>query len=120
MMKLLIISVTEHAPQNRVSDTIMHMALNTINGKALLWYHVLQSNSKVSSKAAMLCNNGGRQVGLNGFATNFAQPKAMYELVSILSMHLNADPMGTRNPGPRCSRGFISGVTPTHSPRNMP
>ena len=31
-MKLLIISVTWDTPQNRVSDTITHVALNTING----------------------------------------------------------------------------------------
>ena len=32
MLKLLIIGVTYHMPQNKVSDTIMHVALNTING----------------------------------------------------------------------------------------
>ena len=30
MVKLLIIVVTEHMPQNRVNDTITHMTLNTI------------------------------------------------------------------------------------------
>ncbi len=32
MMKLLVISVTEHIPQNKVIHTITHMTLNTING----------------------------------------------------------------------------------------
>ena len=32
MVKLLIINVTQHTPQNRVTDTIMHVILNTING----------------------------------------------------------------------------------------
>ena len=32
MVKLLIISVTSHTPQNGVSDTIMHVTLNAING----------------------------------------------------------------------------------------
>ena len=32
MLTLLIMSVTYHMPQNRVSDTIMHVTLNTING----------------------------------------------------------------------------------------
>ena len=31
MVKLLINSVTYHMPQNRVSEIIMHVALNTIN-----------------------------------------------------------------------------------------
>ena len=30
MLKLLIISVTWHTPQNKVSDTITHVTLNTI------------------------------------------------------------------------------------------
>ena len=30
-MKSLIINVTQHTPQNRVSDTIAHATLNTIN-----------------------------------------------------------------------------------------
>jgi hypothetical protein len=32
MMKLLVISVTYHKPQIRLSDTSMHMTLNTMNG----------------------------------------------------------------------------------------
>jgi hypothetical protein len=32
MMKLLNLSVTQHTPQNRISDTIMYVTLNTING----------------------------------------------------------------------------------------
>ena len=32
MMKLFIVSVTHHTRQNRVSDTIMHVTFNTING----------------------------------------------------------------------------------------
>ena len=32
MMKLLISNVTSHTPQNRASDTITHVMLNTING----------------------------------------------------------------------------------------
>ena len=32
IMKFLFISATQHTPQNRVSDTIMHVTLNTING----------------------------------------------------------------------------------------
>ena len=31
MVKLLIIGVTKHTPQNRVSDTILHVTLNTLN-----------------------------------------------------------------------------------------
>ena len=31
MMKLLFTSVTRHMPQNRVSNTIMHVTLNIIN-----------------------------------------------------------------------------------------
>ena len=31
MIKLLIVSVTSHTPQSRVSDTITHVTLNTIN-----------------------------------------------------------------------------------------
>jgi hypothetical protein len=31
MMKLLIINVTEYMPQNRVSDTIMHVTLKIMN-----------------------------------------------------------------------------------------
>jgi hypothetical protein len=31
MMKLLISGVTKHMPQNRVSDPITHVSLNTIN-----------------------------------------------------------------------------------------
>ena len=36
MIKLLIINVTEHTPQNRVSDTIMHVTSITING-VVMW-----------------------------------------------------------------------------------
>ena len=32
MMNLLIIGVTLHTPQNKVSDTSTHVTLNTING----------------------------------------------------------------------------------------
>ena len=32
MMKLLIINVTQHTPQIKVSDTITHVTLNTTNG----------------------------------------------------------------------------------------
>ena len=32
MVKSLIINVIEHMPQNRVSDTITHVTLSTING----------------------------------------------------------------------------------------
>ena len=32
MVMLLIINVTSHTPQNRVSDTIKLVTLNTING----------------------------------------------------------------------------------------
>jgi ABC-type nickel/cobalt efflux system permease component RcnA len=32
MMKLLITSVTRYIPQNRVSNTIMHVTLSIING----------------------------------------------------------------------------------------
>jgi hypothetical protein len=32
-MNLLVISVTYHTPQNRVSDIIMHVTLNTKNTK---------------------------------------------------------------------------------------
>ena len=32
MAKLLAISVTYHMPRNRVSDTITHVTLDTING----------------------------------------------------------------------------------------
>ena len=32
VMKLLIINVTQNMPQNRVSDTITHVTLNTMNG----------------------------------------------------------------------------------------
>jgi hypothetical protein len=55
MMKFLIISVTKHMLQNRVSDIIMHVTLNTINGVPLLcckdltkgrkhtkWIHVMK------------------------------------------------------------------------------
>ena len=35
MMKLLISGVTKHMPQNRVSDPITHVSLNTIYGVAL-------------------------------------------------------------------------------------
>ena len=35
IMKILIISVTYHTPQNRVSDTSMHVTLNTINNVVL-------------------------------------------------------------------------------------
>ena len=31
MVKLLIINITKPTPQNRVSNTIMHVTLNTIN-----------------------------------------------------------------------------------------
>ena len=31
MMKLLIINVTQHMPQKRVSDIVMHVTLNNIN-----------------------------------------------------------------------------------------
>ena len=40
MLKLLIISVTYHMPQNRVSDTIMHVALNIVNNVLYLIYLV--------------------------------------------------------------------------------
>ena len=36
MMKLLTISVTLQAPQNRVSDISMHVTLNTIIGVPIL------------------------------------------------------------------------------------
>ena len=39
MMKLLIIGVTYNTPQNRVSDTIMHVTLNEV-GVHHLWYLV--------------------------------------------------------------------------------
>ena len=32
MVKLLIISVTQHTPQNKVIDTITHVTLTTTNG----------------------------------------------------------------------------------------
>jgi hypothetical protein len=32
MIKLLVIIVTKHTPQNRVSDTMTHVTLKTING----------------------------------------------------------------------------------------
>jgi hypothetical protein len=32
MMKLLIVSVHYHTPQNRVSDIIIHVTLNSMNG----------------------------------------------------------------------------------------
>ena len=35
MMMLLIINVTYHTPQSRVSDTITHVTLNSINGVVL-------------------------------------------------------------------------------------
>jgi hypothetical protein len=31
MIKLLMISITKHTPQNRVSDNITHVTLNIIN-----------------------------------------------------------------------------------------
>ena len=37
MVKLLIINVTYHTPQNRVSDNITHVTLNIING-AIHWF----------------------------------------------------------------------------------
>ena len=44
-MKLLVISVTEPTPQNRVSDAITHVTLNTISGvcSTLLTMYVLIS-----------------------------------------------------------------------------
>ena len=36
MTKFLIISVNQHMPQNRVSDTFMHVTLNAINGVILM------------------------------------------------------------------------------------
>ena len=32
MVKSLIINITQDTPQNRISDTIMHVTLNTIYG----------------------------------------------------------------------------------------
>jgi hypothetical protein len=32
MIRLLIIIITQHTPQNRMSDNTMHATLNTING----------------------------------------------------------------------------------------
>ena len=32
MMMLLIVNITQHMPQNRVSNTFTHVTLNTING----------------------------------------------------------------------------------------
>ena len=59
MMKLLITSVTWHMPQSRVSNTIMHVTLNTTNGvvrvcdydilKFILIFFILS--------AIMLCGN---------------------------------------------------------------
>lgn len=34
-MKLIIITITYHTPQNRASDIIMHVTLNIINGLVL-------------------------------------------------------------------------------------
>jgi hypothetical protein len=34
MVKLLVINITYHMPQNRVSNTITHVIGNTINGVA--------------------------------------------------------------------------------------
>ena len=39
MMKLLISIVTYYTPQNRVSDTITHVILNTINGVVPSIFH---------------------------------------------------------------------------------
>ena len=37
MVKLLIINVTWHMPQDRVSDTITHVTLNSVNGVVGNW-----------------------------------------------------------------------------------
>jgi hypothetical protein len=43
MVKLLIIIVTQHSLQNRVSDIIMHVTLNIVNGVTPKTYTILPS-----------------------------------------------------------------------------
>ena len=47
MVKLLIINVTEHTPQNRLSDTITHAALLTINGVVVVPRNLMCSSQKL-------------------------------------------------------------------------
>ena len=41
MVKLLVMGVTQHTPQNKVSDIVTHVALNTINGVVCQFRHVV-------------------------------------------------------------------------------
>ena len=47
MMKLLIISVTLHTPQNSVSNTIPHVTLNTINNVVQVIWDVVRDDLKL-------------------------------------------------------------------------
>ena len=60
MMKLLIISVTYRMPQNKVSDTIMHVTLNTINGVAqnkIITHNFFSRNTTNVAHPKFFCYN---------------------------------------------------------------
>ena len=59
MARLLIINVTYHTPQNRVSDTILHVTLNTINGEVVSYSIVSQAKpSKEKNNTKSSSNDG--------------------------------------------------------------
>ena len=45
MLKLLVISVTYHMPQNRVSNILTHVTLNTMNGVVYFNYNTYNEAS---------------------------------------------------------------------------
>ena len=50
LVKLLVISVTYNTPQNRVSDTITHVTLNTIDDSVPLSHANTISQNKIKTK----------------------------------------------------------------------
>ena len=57
MVKLLVISVTQHTPHNRIRDTITYMTLtyvtlNTINGVVISNLRIMANNQKLTLKTS--------------------------------------------------------------------
>ena len=89
MMKFLIISVTQHTPQTRVNDTIMHMTLNTINSVVIQWVlgiKQLDAHKAESFKPESIAN---LIVALEGTHSTICTQKGLseYLLAKELSCH---------------------------------
>ena len=75
MMKLLIISITQHMPQNRINDTIiMHMTLNSIS-------------SAVNTSGRTLCFQLGNQQTCTSNNHNSIKEGLIFNLIFADSHH---------------------------------